>query len=323
MLYPLRFAPIYMEKVWGGRRLETILGRELPPEIPVGESWEVSDHPHGKSVVANGAEQGKTLDALIARYGAALLGTRAPSTQFPLLVKYIDAETPLSVQVHPDDAYAAEHAGELGKTEMWYVLYAEPGASLIAGLCAQVTREEFAEALAHGDPAALLHQVPVTTGDSLFIPAGRIHAIMPGLLILEIQQNSDTTYRLYDWGRVGLDGQPRALHTAEAMAVTNWGDYTPQPEIVSREQAGENIHAVLAACPYFVVEKYDIATPWTLPADAGSFRILNCVAGGGTLRWEGGEEPLAVGDSLLLPAALDAVTLCPEYHAVFVVSYVP
>ncbi|HOF89518.1 MAG TPA: class I mannose-6-phosphate isomerase, partial [Armatimonadota bacterium] len=248
MCYPLRFTPIYKEKVWGGRRLETLLGRALPPDQPIGEAWEVSDHPHGRSVVANGPDAGTPLDALIARHGAALLGARVAAedgARFPLLVKYLDAEKPLSVQVHPDDAYAAEHAGELGKTEMWYVLHAEPDACLIAGLRAGVTREAFADALAHGDPAALLHRLPVSAGDTLFIPAGRIHAILPGLLLLEIQQNSDTTYRLYDWGRVGLDGTPRALHADEAMAVANWHDYEPRAGIVSRAPLGDNVKTVL------------------------------------------------------------------------------
>lgn len=323
MVYPLRFAPIYKEKVWGGRRLETIMGRALPPNEPIGESWEVSDHPHGQSVVANGVEQGKTLDDLIAAQGAALLGDRVRGEKFPLLVKYIDADEPLSVQVHPDDAYADEHAGEAGKTEMWHILYAEPGACLIAGLRDGVTREQFADALAHGDPAALLHRLPVAAGDTVFIPAGRIHAIMPGLLLLEIQQNSDTTYRLYDWGRLGLDGQPRALHVAEAMAVTNWQDYEPSPGVVHEDRLGANRETVLAACPYFVVEKYFLDAPLTLPADAGSFRILNCVTGSGALEWSGGREPLAFGDSLLLPAVLGAVTLCPDHHADIVISYVP
>ncbi len=323
MLYPLRFTPIYLEKVWGGRRLESIMGRVLPLEQRIGESWEVADHPHGKSVIANGTAAGKTLDELADAFGPALLGTRVPGDTFPLLVKYIDADDALSVQVHPDDAYAAEHAGELGKTEMWYILYAEPGACLIAGLKPSVTHEQFADALAHGDPAALLHRLPVATGDSLFIPAGRIHAIMPGLLILEIQQNSDTTYRLYDWGRVGLDGQPRALHTTEAMAVTNWTDYAPQPHVIDSEQIGANLKTVLAACPYFVVEKYDLTEPLALPADPGSFRVVNVVNGDGALAWDGGRESLAFGDSLLLPAALGAVTFQPDGRLSVVVSSVP
>lgn len=326
MLYPLRFHPLYFEKVWGGRKLEKILGRELPPGKAIGESWEISDHPHGRSVVANGPEAGKTLRELIAHYGAELLGTRVSAEyaeSFPLLVKYIDAQDKLSVQVHPDDTYAATHAGEAGKTEMWYVLHAEPGACLIAGLNDGVTSEQFLEALTQGDPAQLLHHLPVQTGDSLFIPAGRIHAIMPGLLILEIQQNSDTTYRLYDWGRLGLDGQPRELHIAQAMAVADWTDYAPHAGALRQERDGNNLQTVLASCRYFVVEKYELVDERSFLTDGGSFQILNCVAGSGVLHWEGGRETLRFGETLLLPAYLTRFSIDPHGAAAFVLSYVP
>ncbi|MHB9134054.1 MAG: type I phosphomannose isomerase catalytic subunit [Armatimonadota bacterium] len=326
MLYPLRFEPLYFEKVWGDRRLETYMGRQLPAGKAIGESWEVSDHPHGLSVVANGAERGKTLHALIKTYGRSLLGSRACAQQarrFPLLVKYIDAGEELSVQVHPDDAYAAEHAGELGKTEMWYVLHADPDACLIAGLKSEVTKEQFCLALDDGDPAILLHHMPVKTGDSIFIPAGRIHAIMPGLLILEIQQNSDTTYRLYDWGRVGLDGKPRELHVNDAVAVANWADYAPQPSAERVELEGTTRKTVLATCPYFTVEKFDIASEHIFPSDPGSFHILNCVAGEGVLHWIGGTESLRFGDTLLLPADLGEFALHPNGEASYVIAFVP
>ena len=326
MLYPLRFHPCYFEKVWGGRKLETSLGRQFPPDAPIGESWEVSDHPHGRSVVANGPQAGATLREMIARYGADLLGTRVFATDaetFPLLVKYIDAQDMLSVQVHPDDAYAATHAGEAGKTEMWYVLSADPGACLIAGLCAGVTAEQFRDALAAGDPAQLLHHMPVKTGDSIFIPSGRIHAIMPGLLVLEIQQSSDTTYRLYDWGRLGLDGKPRELHIEQAMAVANWTDYTPHPGTGPPIVEGRNRKTVLTRCQYFVVEKYDLLDERRFHSDGGSFSILNCVAGSGELHWDGGSETLHFGDSLLLPACITSFALQPDGAASFVLSYVP
>lgn len=326
MLYPLRFQSCYFKKVWGGRQLESILGRMLPPDAPIGESWEISDHPHGRSVVFNGPDVGKTLQTLIANYGALLLGTRVFAkygANFPLLMKYIDAQQMLSVQVHPDDAYAAAHAGEAGKTEMWYVLHAEPDSCLIAGLNPGVTAEQFRDALAQGDPGRLLYHLPVSTGDSLFIPAGRIHAIMPGLLILEIQQNSDTTYRLYDWGRMGLDGKPRELHVEQAMAVANWTDYPPLAGTPPPEIEDGNSRTVLASCPYFTVEKYDLQHGRTFMSDGSSFRMLNCVAGSGVLSWEGGTETLSVGDSLLLPASLLCYILLPAEAASFILSYVP
>jgi mannose-6-phosphate isomerase len=326
MLYPLRFHPLYFEKVWGGRKLETVLGRTLPPDEPIGESWEISDHPHGRGVVANGPEAGNTLQELIAHYGAALLGKRVFAdnpVQFPLLVKYLDAQDKLSVQVHPNDAYAAAHAGELGKSEMWYVLHAEPNSCLIAGLHDGVTAEQFRDALTRGDPGQLLYHLPVSTGDSLFIPAGRIHAIMPGLLILEIQQNSDTTYRLYDWGRLGLDGQPRALHIDQALAVANWTDFSPLAGAEPPLREGRNTSTELAACQYFVVKKYDLKSAQTFQSDGSSFQILNCVAGNGVLRWEGGCEKLSFGDSLLLPAELTRFTIQPESVVGIVLSSVP
>lgn len=326
MLYPLRFIPVYFEKVWGDRRLESFMHRQLPPEMAVGESWEVSDHPHGRSVIANGPDCGKTLHEVMERNPAALLGARVIAqhdTVFPLLVKFIDAGEELSVQVHPSDAYAAEHEGEMGKTEMWYVLHADPDACLIVGLNNNVTRDDFTQALAHGDPADLLYHMPVKTGDSIFIPAGRIHAIMPGLLICEIQQNSDTTYRLYDWGRVGLDGKPRELHVAKAMAVTNWTDYEPAPSVVQIAHEGENRKTVLATCPYFTVEKYDLTRARAFTTDGGSFHILNCVAGQGALQWMGGSERLTLGDSILIPAEITNFTLQPDGDATLLLSYVP
>lgn len=326
MLYPLRFTPLYFEKVWGDRRLERLMGRSLPAGLSIGESWEIADHPHGMSVVANGLERGTPLRELIARDPVHLLGTRVVARNarvFPLLVKYIDAGEELSVQVHPNDAYAATHEGELGKTEMWYVLHADPGAELIVGLEPDVTRESFQQALQAGDPGRLLHRLPVKTGDSVFIPAGRIHAILPGLLLLEIQQNSDTTYRLYDWGRVGLDGKPRALHVEQAMAVADWTDYAPTPQTERVELEGTNRRTLLAACEYFVVEKYDLASERIFTTDGGSFAILNCLAGEGVLTWSGGEETLCFGDSILVPAAITDFALHPNGEASFALSMVP
>jgi len=326
MLYPLRFTPQYFEKVWGGRRLASLLQRDIPPTAPIGECWEISDHPHGRSVVANGADAGLTLHDLMLREGKELLGSNVPldaNPVFPLLIKYIDAEEQLSVQVHPNDAYAASHAGELGKTEMWYVLHADPNACLIAGLRDNVTAEQFRAALIDGDPAALLHHMPVKTGESIFIPAGRIHAIMPGLLILEIQQNSDTTYRLYDWRRLGLDGKPRALHVEQAMAVTDWHDYAPSPAVQQSTVEQRATRMLLAACQYFRVEKLALTSPYVFTGDGGSFQALNVVVGSGTLAWAGGRERLRYSDSLLIPAALTTFTLEPDEEMAVVMSCVP
>jgi mannose-6-phosphate isomerase len=326
VLYPLRFHPLYVEKVWGDRRLATCLGRTLPPDRRIGESWEVADHPHGESLLANGPLRGSSFRELMAREGEALLGAYVLARgydRFPLLVKYIDADDRLSVQVHPDDAYALAHAGEPGKTEMWYILHAAPDAELIAGLCEGVTREDVQRALLTGDPTELLHRFPVRAGDAVFIPAGRIHALLPGLLALEIQQNSDTTYRLFDWHRRGLDGQPRQLHVEQALAAADWSDDAAQPVAEQIESTGENRRSVLAACDYFAVEKYYLAREhrFVLPGDR--FSILNCVAGAGALVWSGGDETLRIGDTVLLPACLTEFTLHPDGDAAFLISSVP
>lgn len=325
MLYPLRFAPVYFEKVWGDRRLETVMGRTLPPGQPIGESWEVSDHPHGKSIIVNGPLQGTSLHELIRREPEALLGSHVRALRgdtFPLLVKYIDADDQLSVQVHPDDAYAQAHEGELGKTEMWYVLHADPGAAIIAGLREGVTKEAFLEALEDGDPASLLRRLPINTSEAILIPAGRIHALLPGLLVLEIQENSDTTYRLYDWGRVGLDGKPRELHVDKALAVTDWTDCAAKPETEHPELLGDNRRSVLTVCEYFTVEKYYLASEQVFHLRGDRFYILNCVAGAGALTWHDGVEMLRFGDTVLLPADLTDFSLQPDGDASFLLSYV-
>ena len=323
MWYPLRFAPLYYEKVWGDRRLETVLGRTLP-DGPIGESWEVADHPHGHSVVANGPMQGETLHAQLERDPEGLLGAHVLAARpglFPLLVKYIDADDMLSVQVHPDDAYAQAHAGDLGKTEMWYILHADPGAEIIAGLRDGVTEADYRRAVESGDPAALLRRLPVRSGDAILIPAGRIHALLPGLLVLEIQENSDTTYRVYDWDRVGLDGKPRELHVAQALAVTDWLDDRAAVATPQVETLGANRRSILTTCPYFTVERYDVAADFTFRQPGDRFAIVNVVAGTGRLAWTGGEETLRVGDTLFLPAALAEVILTGNLS--LLVSYVP
>ena len=200
-----------MERVWGGRRLAERLGKPLPPGVPIGESWELVDREDAQSVVDTGEHAGITLHELWTEHREAVFGEIPDSPRFPLLAKILDARETLSVQVHPPAAVAPELGGE-PKTEMWYLIEAEEGAELFAGFRPGVDRRQFESALGNGDVADLLHRVPVRAGDALFIPSGRCHAIGAGCLIVEIQQNSDTTYRVFDWNRVGLDGKPRALH---------------------------------------------------------------------------------------------------------------
>jgi mannose-6-phosphate isomerase len=247
-VYPLTFTPVLRDYIWGGRRLETLYGRGLPPGI-VAESWEISGHPAAPTVADAGYWTGQSLPAILAELGERLVGTRGgwalQRQKFPLLVKLLDAEQDLSLQVHPDDAYALVHEdGELGKTEMWYVLHAKPGTELILGLQPGTTREDFATALQHATRntqhandellEALLRRIPVQAGQAIAIPAGTVHALLAGTVVTEIQQNSDTTYRVYDWGRVGTDGKPRALHVEKALDVIDFGP--PRSPILGGEQ---------------------------------------------------------------------------------------
>jgi len=226
-IYPLEFTPVFQDYIWGGRRLATLFGRQLPDGI-VAESWEISGHAKAATSVVGGRWDGKSLPEVLDALGEVLVGTDARDClargRFPLLVKLLDAHRDLSVQVHPDDAYAAVHeGGELGKTEMWYVLYADPGSELIYGLAQGVTPATLAEALQRGAVETQLHRLPIHAGDLFYIPAGTVHALLAGAVVVEIQQNSDATYRLYDWGRLGDDGRPRPLHVDKALEVIDWG----------------------------------------------------------------------------------------------------
>jgi mannose-6-phosphate isomerase len=245
MRYPLRFQPIPVERVWGGDRLARY-GKTIPTARPIGESWEVSDRPNANSIIINGTDAGKSLHQLVQTYRSGLLGTNCRDlSRFPLLIKLLDARERLSLQVHPPASVADSLQGE-PKTEMWYILEADPQAHLIAGLKRGVTRSMFESALEMGTLESLVHRFPVSAGQSIFIPSGRIHAIDAGLVILEIQQNSDTTYRVYDWGRVGLDGNPRPLHIAESMASIDFSDFEPA------------LNPLPIHCQHFHTEKLDV-----------------------------------------------------------------
>lgn len=311
-LYPLRFTPVYRDYIWGGSRIISTFHRDAPPGI-YAESWEVSTRPDGMSVVANGPMAGRPLSDLVAELGAHLLGRRAPLNppRFPLLIKLIDSRERLSVQVHPDDESAARYGGE-AKTEMWYILDAAPNAQVFAGLRPGVDRRTFEDALRRGDLESVLSAVPVTTGDAIFVPGGRVHAIDAGCLLLEVQQNSDTTYRIYDWGRVGHDGRPRQTHVAQALRVIRWEDREPvKCRPTPLPAAPPNVREEIIACPYFRMERWALRTPASLRPDGGSFWVAFVARGVVAAVWNGDRELWRAGTTVLLPAALPKLDLIP------------
>lgn len=256
MLYPLTFHPIFKERVWGGRSLETLYEKSLPPGVRIGESWEISDRPGDVSVIANGPLAGKDLRWLMEHHERDLLGNAKPlNGRFPLLVKLLDAQEKLSLQVHPPAQKAPELGGE-PKTELWYIAQAAPGAELYVGLKRDVTREAFEKRIQTGDVADCFHRLPVKAGDAMFLPSGRVHAIGPGLVIFEIQQNSDTTYRVFDWNRVGLDGKPRELHVAQSLASIDFSDFEPALVDSAFSSAGRFKIRPLARHPLFKADVF-------------------------------------------------------------------
>jgi mannose-6-phosphate isomerase len=287
----LQFKPLYQERVWGGRALETFLGRKLSGTAPIGESWELVDRPEAQSVIAGGPWAGRTLREVMVEQPAAIMGPAWPAARpFPILVKWLDCRDRLSVQVHPPAGLAAKLGGE-PKTENWYFAQTDTGAAVYAGLKAGVTRASFEQAITAGTVAECLERPVVRAGDSLLIHSGTMHAIDAGNMILEIQQNSDTTYRVYDWGRMGLDGKPRALHVAQSLACLE-ANTAPTPRLVRGP-------GVLARCREFTIRQQVLRAGATLTFARGQqARILSVVAGA----LEGGTR-LSLGDNVLLPYA--------------------
>lgn len=324
-LYPLLFEPVLKDYLWGGRNLAA-LGRNLPQAGAVAESWEIAAHPDGTTVVANGEFAGQPLTAVHEALGLDLIGTANAWAQargkFPLLVKLIDSEQPLSIQVHPDDEYALAHEGnELGKTEMWVVVRARPGAELVLGLVEGTTREAFRDAVVSGRPEPLLHRVRVAEGDHLCVPAGTLHAIMEGLILAEIQQNSNTTYRVYDWNRVGADGRPRPLHLEKALDVIGFGAAEPgvcpaQP--ISDEDGCRRL--LLCRNRYFTTERVELAWGARFEGccDGTTMEIWGVLDG----RAEVAGLRLPAVRFTLLPAALGGFSVTAAGGATLLRSYV-
>ena len=302
-LHPVKLSPAFKDYLWGGERLKTEFNKNTDM-TPLAESWELSAHKDGQSIVTTGDYAGLTLTDYVNAIGKEALGTACEKYDyFPLLIKLIDAKGDLSVQVHPSDEYALEHEGEYGKTEMWYILDCDEGAALYYGFAKDTTREEYEAAIKEGRLTDILNRVPVKRGDVFFIPAGTVHAIGAGILICEIQQNSNTTYRVYDYNRRDKDGNLRPLHVAKALEVSNLKKSPDLPAIPD----GADI--LLAECGYFEVRRLRVNGQATVTADETSFISLMVTDGEGVLSFAGGEIPFSKGDSLFIPAQNAAFTV--------------
>lgn len=305
---PLRLTPAFRDYVWGGTRL----GRLFPGVYPAtrcAEAWVVSDRADGMCRLADGVRAGAALSDILTQAGRRLLGTRAPGPGLPLLIKVLDAATTLSIQVHPDDRTARTHGGE-AKSESWHILHAEPGAQLWCGLRPGVRPDDLRAAVREDRLPELMRTLPVRAGDTVYCPGGLVHAIGAGIVLLEVQQNSDTTYRLYDWGRRGADGAPRPLHVEEALKVIDW---EAVPRVVTAREAEARLDAnrwlELLRTPCFTIELADVRTDLTGVNDGAAFHVLFARTGAASIEGTGFRVRLREGEALLLPAALSRYTV--------------
>ncbi|MBI5387180.1 MAG: class I mannose-6-phosphate isomerase [Verrucomicrobia bacterium] len=324
MLYPLTFQPIFKERVWGGRNLERLYRKPLPAGAPIGESWEIADRPEGVSVIANGPLAGRDLRWLMEHHANDMLGGSKPrgDGRFPLLIKILDAQDKLSLQVHPP-ATVAPHLGGEPKTEMWFITDAAPGAELYVGLKNGVTFPEFERKVRDGSVADCFHRVPVRAGDAMFLPSGRVHAIGAGLVLFEVQQNSDTTYRVFDWNRTGLDGQPRELHVEQSLASIDFNDfepslvrgiYSPNPKLSVR---------FLVDDPRFMVNGCKVRRRERFYLSSSLAQILGVVSGRLRVSANQQEVELTPGGFVLLPACLGRAALTTEEKVEYLHIEVP
>lgn len=322
---PFLLQPVLMEKIWGGRRLAKVIGKTLPPG-KIGESWEASTHRNGVSTIASGSLKDLKLDRAITMHTKEMLGERIVSRGYdtlPVLVKFIDASDKLSVQVHPDDNYAKINENDHGKTEMWYILYAEPNAQLIYGLKEGTTREMLGSAIEHGEAEKYLRYVDISIEDVLFVPAGTVHAILGGVVLLEIQQSSDSTYRLYDWGRLGFNGKPRPLHIKKALDVINY-DYNGNVKKAKGEKTKYGDVSILAESLYFTVKRYRIKKDFKIkesPEDR--FYIFIITKGSGKMQWANTDSNSSYldykrGDTFFIPPGCYNLHIRPYKESEFI-----
>lgn len=310
-MYPIIFENLYYDRIWGGKDFESF--RNNLPEGVIGESWDIACHPNGTGIVKNGEFKGMSFQKLIDEKGMDLLGTKITGDRFPLLLKLITSEDALSVQVHPNDEYARIHEGDLGKTEAWYVVDAKEGATLVVGT-KNCTKEEFKKAIETGDLEKYLNTVKVKAGDMFFVQSGLVHAIGPGVLIAEIQQNSDTTYRVYDYNR------GREIHVEKALDVIDFSLKGEQSKGITVNNEGYD-KTYLSMCNYFAIEKYTIRTEATEVSDKERFFLFTCVEGEGEILSGNGSLKVSKGDSIFIPATLGTYTIKGDLTVLK--SYVP
>lgn len=320
---PLKFEPILKTIVWGGEKIAPYKGIETE-QNHIGESWELSGVAGNESVVSEGPLKGKTIAELTKEYKGKLVGEHVYANtgdEFPLLIKFIDALSDLSIQVHPNDELAAKrHNGSKGKTEMWYVVAADEGAHLLAGLTKKITPEEYAAKVADGTITDVLARYDVHPGDVFFLPAGRIHAICGGCFIAEIQQTSNITYRIYDYGRLGLDGKPREVHTELAKDAI---DYTVYPDYRTPYTPAKDEEVEVVSCPYFTTSILDLTLPYAKDlSDIDSFMVVMCLSGEGSLEVDGQEISVHQGETVLIPADADDICFVPDDKMKVLTSFI-
>lgn len=322
-LYPLKFDPIFKNKIWGGKKINQVLNKDVDPADDCGESWELSAVQGSLSVVSNGDLKGQPLPDLIEEYQERLVGHKTLAeygNEFPLLVKFIDANKDLSIQVHPDDELAQERHQCLGKTEMWYVMDAEKDASLVVGFNQEISKEKYLDVFNAGKLTDILNTEKVSKGDVFYIPAGRVHTIGKGLLIAEIQQTSDVTYRIYDFDRKDAQGNTRELHVDEALDAI---DYNVYDEYKTLYEEHKNLPNRLVKSKYFSTQKLILDDGLSLNySDLDSFVIYTCVAGQGTVVGGGTQVSIKTGEVILIPASLNDVDVIPDGTLELLETYV-
>lgn len=312
-LYPLKFASISKERIWGGKRLNQLLNKDFSPEVNCGESWEISGVQDDVSVIVNGFLKGNDIEEVIEVYMGDLVGEKVYDqfgNEFPLLIKYIDANDDLSIQVHPDDEMSKERHGAYGKTEMWYVIEAEEGAELISGFNREIGREEYLEAFESGLLESMLNKEKVAPGDVFFIPAGRVHSIGKGIVVAEIQQTSDVTYRIFDYNRLDSTGNPRELHTDLALDAIDF-KFEKNSRTSWTSKLNEPVN--IAQCKYFTVNVLDLNCP--LERDfrrKDTFVIYMCIKGNYRIVWEDQSMEVRQGETIMVPALIENFTLEPQ-----------